>query len=218
MLSVSVIVEIICFLLSLATFKKNDSWAWISFRLYLLVVCVIELIGSYLKAQHHVNQWPYNILLIFQITFTCYFFNNLFVKYLKSKPIITIVIIGFFILVSLYIYQWISGSFYTFYELTYNVMTIVFIMYSLHFFYLLQKDNQYIDLKLYDHFWWVFGVFAFYFGSTAVNIFRGKLHIMINNKHYLTYYINMVLNIILYSCWSYSFICRKWLTSKSLSS
>ena len=31
---------------------------------------------------------------------------------------------------------------------------------------------------------------------------------------HLTYFIYKTLNVILYSCWSYSFICRKWLTKR----
>jgi len=180
-----------------------------------MVVCIVEFIGLYLKSQHHANQWPYNVLLPVQIVFTCFFFGDLFSCYLKSKPSIIPIIGGFALLSLLLIYSLFTQSFLIFYESAYNTMAVVFVIYSLCFFYLLQKDDRYIDLKISPQFWWVFGVLAFYFGSTAVNIFRGRLHIMINSKHYLTYYINIVLNIILYGCWSYSFICRRWLTTTS---
>jgi len=215
MITISTSIEIICFLVSLLSLKYERNKSWLSLRLYLMVVCIVEFIGLYLKSQHHANQWPYNVLLPVQIVFTCFFFGDLFSCYLKSKPSIIPIIGGFALLSLLLIYSLFTQSFLIFYESAYNTMAVVFVIYSLCFFYLLQKDDRYIDLKISPQFWWVFGVLAFYFGSTAVNIFRGRLHIMINSKHYLTYYINIVLNIILYGCWSYSFICRRWLTTTS---
>jgi hypothetical protein len=206
--------EIICFLVSLICIAKGADWICKSIWLYLLITCITEIYGIYLKANHHPNQWPYNILLIFQITFISFFFGNLFSKYIKSKPII---ISGLALLFGLYIYELLFHTFFRFYELTYNCMSVLLVIYSLYYFYLLLKDGNYIDLKYSANFWWVSGVLFFYFGSTAVNLFRGKLSVMVTPKHYLTYYIYIVLNMLLYGCWSYSFICKRWLTTTSKS-
>jgi hypothetical protein len=37
----------------------------------------------------------------------------------------------------------------------------------------LLKDENYTDLRISANFWWVIGVLFFYFGSTAVNLYRG---------------------------------------------
>jgi len=96
--------------------------------------------------------------------------------------------------------------------LTYSTMSVVFVVCSLYYFYLLLNDNQYIELKFSADFWWAVTTLLFYFGSTAVNIFRGKLMIKVTSENYLTYYIYLVLNILLSLGWSYSFICRKLTT------
>ena len=101
-------------------------------------------------------------------------------------------------------------------NITTSVMSVLFVLYSLYYFYCLLKDESHINLKYYPPFWWTAGVLFFYFGSTACNVFYSKLSVItVTPKHYLTYYIYNGLNIILYGCWSYSFICRKWAVSKS---
>jgi hypothetical protein len=74
-----------------------------------------------------------------------------------------------------------------------------------------------MPLKSSPEFWWVAGVLFFYFAATICNLFEEKLEdIVITSTQNLNYFVFKALNIILYSCWSYAFICRKWLkTSKS---
>jgi hypothetical protein len=257
--TLNTIFEILCFLIAILCLSKNRHLVWKSIRAYLFVTCIIEIIGIYLKTHHQANQWPYNILLVFQIAFNSWVFLGLFNKYIKSKFLIYG---GLALLIVLFIAETYSHGFFKFNEWTYNTMAIVFVLYSLFYFFLLLKDDEYINLKYSANFWWVAGVLLFYFGSTSVNVYRGmdpiaksKIKIITQNtgnknmidttirldsnsrkaalingsttiavksssksdkaivKHSSTYYIYIVLNIILYSCWSYSFICRKWLTT-----
>lgn len=205
--------EIQCLFFAAACLSKDQEMPWKSMCLFLFVTCASELSGIYLKRQHHANQWPYNILLVFQILFISYMFYGL----LKKNSIGKLAVQGgFAILTILYIIDICLHGFFWFNVLTYNSMSVVLVIYSLFYFYLLLKQDEIVHLKYSAGFWWVCGVLFFYFGDTAVNIFRGKLSvIMITPKHALPYYILVVLNIILYSCWTYSFICRKWLTTKS---
>jgi hypothetical protein len=205
--------ELQCLFVALFCLIKDREYPWKSMCLYLLITCITELTGIYLKRQHHVNQWPYNILLVFQITLISYMFYGLLKRSAKGGPV---VIGGFVFLAIFYIIDIVQHGFFRFNVLTYNAMSVFFVIYSLFYFYQLLKEDQYINLKYSAAFWWVCGVLFFYFGDTAVNLFRGKLSmIMITPKHALPYYILIVLNIILYSCWSYSFICRKWATKRS---
>lgn len=206
--------ELICFLISMFCLAKDADLVWKLLRPYLFTICITEFYGIYLKSHHLANQWPYNILLAFQIAFTSLMFSNLFRKYVsKSGLVLTF---GLVLLFFLYIYEISYHSFFRFNVVTYNSMSVLFVLYCLYYFYLLLKDSRYIDLKYSSNFWFVIGVLFFYFGSTAVNLFRGKLSILfLSKKHFLTYYIYIILNVILYSCWSYSFICRRWLTRKS---
>jgi hypothetical protein len=205
--------EVICFLIAIFCLSKNTNLLWRGIILYLLVTCITEFFGIYLKSHHQANQWPYNILLIFQMVFSSLLFGEMFNKYIKSKPII---ISGLALLLGLYLFELFDHDFFRFYELSYNTMSVLFIFYCLYYFYLLLKDNKYINLKYSADFWFVAGSLLFYFGGTAINLFRGKLSIIVGSQnHYLTYYLYIVLAVLLYGCWSYSFICRKWLTKKS---
>lgn len=212
-LTFSIVFEIQCFFFGLSCLMKDRETAWKILPLYLFLTCLAELTGIYLKRHHHANQWPYNILLVCHLLFTTYIFFHLFSKSKKSKLVVTS---GLAFLICLYIYDIIQHGFLWFNKFTYNAMSVFFTLYSLYYFYLLLKEDVYIRLRYSAAFWWVVGVLFFYFGDTAVNIFRGKLAVIkITPNHALPYYILVCLNIILYSCWSYSFICRKWLTKRS---
>jgi len=202
--------ETICFLVAVICLTRNVSRTWKILVPYLFITCAVEYAGVYLKKNHQPNQWPYNILLIFQILVVSLIFMNLFSRYLKKK---TLVIVGVAVLLLFYIYDTISHGFFTFYELTYNVMSVLYIIYCLYYFYLLLNAESYIELEYSANFWWVSGALFFYFGSTVVNIFRDELSPINMGGHNIGYYIYIILNIILYGCWSYSFICKQWLTT-----
>jgi hypothetical protein len=208
------IFELQCLLFAFICLLKDPSPEWRSSWLFLVITCVTEFTGIYLKRQHLANQWPYNILLIFQILFFSYMFWALFGKNNRKKRFI--IVSGLIILTLFYLYDLSQHGFYRFNTVAYNSMSVILVIYSLYYFYMLLKQDSYVKLKFSAAFWWSCGVLFFYFGDTAVNLFRGKLSkIMITQNHALPYFILMLLNIILYSCWSYSFICKKWLTKKS---
>jgi hypothetical protein len=200
--------ELLCFLTALFCLSGNMNYTWKLFVPYLFVICLTEITGIYLKMLHHANQWPYNILLVFQITVNMLMFLHLF-KYTKWKIVI---ICSTLLLAMLYIYEIVSHGVFYFNALTYDVMCVLFVLHCLSYFYFLLNDEDYIRLRYSPKFWWVSGALVFYFGSTVVNIFRGKLSGFVIADHSLTYYIYMLLNMILYTSWGYSFICKRWLT------
>jgi hypothetical protein len=257
--------EILCFLTAMVCLSKETNRVWKGVRIYLFVTCITEVFGIYLKSHHQSNQWPYNILLLFQIGYTSLMFADLLNKYVNSRRLIYWLLLS---LLLVYSCETFNHGFLKFNEWTYSSMAVVFVFYSLYFFYLLLNDDHYIKLKSSATFWWVAGSMLFYFGSTAVNIYRGmdpiakkKIQTIsqnlqpdirhqtmksissnanknrsgedtvnraaflvgkkdrngavltkspIVNKHSSTYYIYILLNAILYSSWSYSFICKTW--------
>lgn len=204
--------EIICFIFSLICLEKDENKAWIGQIIYLFTVCIAELEGVYLKLNHQPNQWPYNLLLISQITLITFMFWDLLKKNHTLKVTIFCVVI---VLSFIYLIEIFEHGIFRFNSLTYNTMSVIFVIYSLYYFYLQLKVDSYINLLREAEFWWVSGVLFFYFGVTAINLFRGKLSlILVTPKHALPYYILAVLNIILHGFWTYSFICRKWLMKK----
>jgi len=216
-------IETVCFITSLIwliNYKGQPIWRNVVFLLF--ITCSVEFMGIYVKRLYlhdrlhvHPNPWLYNILLLFQIVILSIMFNSLLTKYIKIKSAIFIIAL---LMVSLYVYEiWEHGVF-NYNNLTYSVMSVIIVLCSLIYFYLLLKDDSYIQLSRSADFWWIAGLLFFYFGSTVVNLFYSKLsHIMITPKRSLSYFIFNILNVLLYSCWSYSFICRRWLTTTSQS-
>ncbi len=161
----------------------------------------------------HQNVWLYNILLIFQATFISFMFQYLLSTYINCKPII---IGGLVWLAAIYLYEIFAHGIFQYNEKTNTMMLILFVIYSLLFYYHLIKDDEYINLVRLASFWWVGGLFLFYFGSTAANIFIDNLSPQKGLElKFLSSFIFKMLNVLLYGCWSYSFICRKWLTKAS---
>jgi len=225
-LTLNTIPELICFLAAVACLRNDKNVIWRIMILFLFITCLAEITGIYVKRLNlidknhlHPNGWVYNILLVFQATFFSLLFYELLKKYLKVKPVI---IGGLVLLMAIHIYKLGIQGFSKYDELMKTTMSIILVLYSFYFYYCLIKDDRYINLTKYPGFWLVAGILFFYFGTTTYNIFYEKLASMTNkSKTELAYlrYINSTFIILLYTCWSYSFICRRWLTptSKSLS-
>lgn len=213
-------VETICFLIAVFCLTKDKDLAWQTMILFLFITCITEFTGVGFKIHNrsdrmHIyqNVWLYNILLIFQAGFISFMFMYLLNKYINSKPII---IGGLALLAAFYIYDLVSHGFFIYDERTNTAMLVLIILYSLFYYYCLFKDEAYINLVYSPHFWWVAGLLFFYFGSTASNIFFNNLSpYRASALKDLSSSIFKALNVLLYSCWSYSFICRRWQTKTS---
>jgi hypothetical protein len=219
-LTLNISVELICLVIALFCLNKKAGKTWLSMIPFLLIICLIEIAGKYLKVLYTQgrihsleNSWLYNLLLVFQSLFISQHFKYLIGNYVNSKPLIYS---GLALITLLYIYELYDHGFYKYHNLTYIVLSILFISYSLYYYYNLLKADSYVNLKYSPGFWWVTGLLFFWFGTIICSLFYYKLKdITISPKVYLTSYIYMALNIILYSCWSYSFICIKWQMSTS---
>lgn len=212
-LTINTVSELVCLIVAIISLANDKSNTWRSMILYLLVTCVVEFIGIAVESKYRNNQWVYNIFLVFEAGFNSLMFYLIFGKYGKFKKN---VLAGFFIFIALYSYEIIKHGFREYNYLTYKVMSAIYVLYSLFFYFLLIRDDDYIGLKSSAVFWWTVGVLLFYFGNTACNLFDNSLsNTKIFGDEPLTYFIYKILNVLLYSCWSYSFICRKWLTTTS---
>lgn len=211
----STTIELICFIVSILCLIKDKNLVWRSMTLYLFVTCAAEFSGVYMARKFHYNQWVYNVFLLFETGFNNLMFFHLFGRYINSKPLIRS---GLALFVLLYTSELAYHGFLVYNNFTFTVMSVIYVFYSLYYYYLLLNDGHYIRLKYYPSFWWVAGTLFFYFASTACNLFDEKLeHAMITKSLNVSYFVFKALNIIQYSCWSYSFICRKWLMPKTIS-
>lgn len=212
--TVNTISELACLLFATICLKNDTSFTWRSMILYLLVTCIAEFYGVYIEKEEQQNYWVYNIFLLFDTGFMNLMFTYIFKQYHQSKFIVVPGIVFFIIL---YAYELIVQGFSLskkYNNLTYTVMSVIYVLYGVYYYYLLLKDERHIYLKYSAVFWWVAGTLLFYFGDTACNLFSNQLRALKIYQH-LSYFIFALLNIILYGFWSYSFICRKWLAKTS---
>lgn len=202
-ISFNIGVELACFLFALYYLGKDRS-SWKLMVIFLCLVVITEVSGKQLTLLRISNQWLYNIFLLFEAAFVgCMFYSLLS----KRKAWI---FYGFLLFSGSYLLEIYFRGFQQFLSLTNLLSSTLFVVYSLYFYYELLQDEKHYDLPGHAPFWWVTGCLFFYFGGTACNIFFDQLSIIKSGdlRLPLRYIIFSLLNFILYSCWSYSFICR----------
>jgi len=214
-LRINTLMELICFLVALYTLNKEPNIWWKGMILFLGITSSTELLGFQLKLYylkdplHHLpNLWIYNLLLIFQILFISFLFEVIFRPYVRFYFLRNF---GISVLGAIYLFETLEHGIFQYHKITNIISSLIWIIYGVMFYYYLLKEEYYIDLKTYSSFWWVAGILFFNFGTTVANIsFPYLVRIKLGPHKFLSYYIYNILIIILYSAWSYAFICRKW--------
>lgn len=173
----------------------------------MLVVCMIESAGwSVAVFFHQNNHWIYNIELPIEVLFMIWLFRKIFQPYVETTLWVILSTVAFVIL---YGRDGLEHGFREYADFTDTIMAIVFVLASCMYYYLLLKDERHVELYQHPPFWLVTGMFLFYFGSTAVNVFFDELmEVNIMKGISLRYIIFTVLNAILYGCWIFAFRCR----------
>lgn len=216
--TISTTAEAICFLIALGCLAKDSSRIWRCMVVFLFVTCATEMTGIYVKRLYladklhvHPNVWLYNILLLFQASFISLMFHHLLGKYSNRRHLI---LSGLVLLGALYVFETLAHGIFIYNNITNTVMSVLFVVYSYYYYYCLLKADEHLTLTFSPEFWWVAGALFYFFGRTASNVLFNIISLL-NPEIVTTYPIYKVLNVILYTYWSYSFICRKWLTSAS---
>ena len=199
-------IESICLVFAVFFLSKdNKSRFWKITIAYMALVPSTELLGKYCAHTYHNNIWIYNIYSLFEAAFVLYGLHYFLKDYIKIQKLI---IATFVLILSVFsIYTFVNGI-RVYNNLMISMMSVFFIIYALLYFYLLLKDEAYVNLKFHPAFWWVGGVLIFYFGSTLANFFDDYFRITLYGKYTLRFFIYTTINIFLYGFWSYSFICR----------
>ncbi len=205
--------EVICFILAVICLWTDKSIIWRSLVVFLFVTATCEICGVYFAKTYHDNQWLYNIFIVFEAFFNLAVFAHLFKKQNGNNLLYKL---GGACFVGSYISDLMNHGFFVYSNNTFTIMSVLYVIFSLYFFYLFVKSDTYINIKHSADFWWATGTLLFYFATTACNIFDKHLEeILITPTRNLSYFIFGALDVILYGCWSYSFICRRWEVKKS---
>ncbi|SDL71078.1 hypothetical protein SAMN04488084_102198 [Pedobacter antarcticus] len=205
--TVNTVVELICLIIGTCFIFNEKQPAWWIFYGYIFLTCIVEFTGIHLRLQKLPNMTVYNIFLIPEGIVISYFFYSLYQKY-TNKIKWLIAWIGIFLI--FWIAETLSDSFQGFAFNTSSFISISFVLASLYYYYLILKDPNFEKLGSYAPFWWVNGVLFYYFGTTAINIFFDYLlqDNIYTFPHSIRYNVIKIVNVFLYSCWSYAFICR----------
>ncbi len=205
-ISPNIVIELIAAIFAYFYLRKDRSRTWQLLMVYVIMVVVSETFGRYIaEVEEKSNHWLYNCMLLFEIGIMLAMFAMLFKKYLKN---LVIIYIGLTLSCLTYAFELYDHGFFTYNSMTRNAFSILLIVYALTYFYLFLVDKEYVSLRSYAPFWWVSGVLLFYSGSILINLSFSKIDFYISDKYPLRYLIYIVLNLILYALWSYSFYCR----------
>jgi len=212
------VTELLCLLCAIIFLYNDESRYWKLFITYLFLTCLTEIAGIHIrKVWHQPNYAVYNVFTLVEGFITSYFFFYLYSIYVHPGRWLKIWL-SLFVIV--YVSELYINHFGGFVFKTTTVMSVVFVLACLFYYYLMLKDERFRNLWNDAPFWWVNGTLFFYFGSITCNLFFEYLIQDTTNslRSSARYVIFIILNIILYSCWSYSFLCRyRQRTSSSLS-
>lgn len=206
--TVNTTVELICLLTGVLCLYRDKAPLWRFFPLYLFLVCLTEISAIYIRKVLLTSNLPlYNVFILVECFSVSIFFYYLIKKYVNRLKWLLIWLALFLVC---YGVEMVSSHYSSFVFKTASLMSFVFVLAGLYFYYLMLKDEKFIKLSTYSPFWWVNGALIFYFGSTATNIFFDYLVTDQVSKftHSIRYIIFNILNVSLYCCWSYAFICR----------
>lgn len=207
-LSVNTGAEMLCLLIALFCLFKDKEPAWKMFIFFLMVTCLVEVAGIYVrKTLDQPNFAIYNLFLIIECSVQNLFFYYIIKQHSTLKLIMVVWLVTFLLV---YFTELIVTHFKAYASTSSTLMSVELILASVYYYYLLLKDNAYQNLFIYPSFWWVNGIICFYFGGIACNVFFSYMVLdqTVGISHSVRYVVFNVLNVILYSCWSYSFICR----------
>jgi hypothetical protein len=123
--------EFICFLAALIFLIKDKSTAWKLFIPYLLLTCLVEMTGVYLRKVAHVPNYAlYNAFLLFECGVTGYAFYSLYRPFKNTGKWL---IAWYIIFTAIYVAELVMNHFKTFVSITATVMSVVFVLASLYY-------------------------------------------------------------------------------------
>lgn len=215
-ITLNTVSEFFCLAISMLFLYREKDKVWKNFILFLLLTCLVEIIGLHMRIRHQPNFMVYNVFLVIECTVMNYFIYHLVEGNHKLKKLLTgwLIIFLLFYFIELYV-----KHFNAYVSAATTLMSVELILASIYYYYRLLKEEKFRQLSKDASFWWVNGTICFYFAGMACNIFFKYL---LQEKAAVTssanYILFSILNVILYSCWSYSFICRYLQRTSSSSS
>lgn len=203
----SEIMEVICLASSFFYLSNGKVGYWGYFRWFMLFTLLLEFTGYILYFIYHLNNhWLYNINLPVEIIFISAVLYKICSPYFKVQYWL---LPGLSLFASFYFYESMHSHFLSYSIISNNIASVMIIIICCLYFYFFLKKEEYVDIYKHPPFWIIAGLFFFYFGSTACNIFYTYLaSINLKQQIPVRFIIFALLNFILYSCWMRAFLCK----------
>jgi MFS family permease len=209
----SQVFEVVCLIIAFLYLSVYRNSFWGSFRWFMLITVIVEIIGHTLQYRSIPNHWVYNLYMPIETFYKYYILYRLCRDYFRVERWL-IPFSGIFLI--LYLYESINSDFSRYSYITNSVMSVsIVIVCCLYYYYFLKKE-EYVNIYEHAPFWIITALFFFYLGSTACNVFWYYLSkIYADQQIPVRFIIFALLNFIMYGCWSYSFICKYRQTTSS---
>lgn len=194
--------ELIALVLAIIHYKKYAKTTEKFFLHFLVFTVATEFLGVYYAYFIEKNNSEIYIVYIF-LSFLFYFYW--FFSILKRKVFKRILVIlgSCFIVMALHNFFYESWS--NFHPTTFITGAFITLILSLFFFYELLNSNEVLNIKHSLRFWLAIGLLLFNIGMIPLMIFSDTF----NAYNELRVIILIILNLILYSCYSVGFIWSK---------
>ncbi len=175
---------------------------------FLLLTTLVEGTGYivYFVLHKPNNYWVFNAFLPVEILYLSWLFFKILPPNWTNRIFL---ISGAVLFLCFYFFESATSSFLLMSNTAKKMAGFYITLLCLLYYYGLFKSNEYIELKKSVAFWIISGCFLFYVSSIVCDIFFDYL-LIINYKNLkpVRYLIFIFLNLIMYGCWSYAFICR----------
>lgn len=194
--------EMVAAILATIHYKKYKNSIDKYFLFFLWYVVITEAVGWYYGHILEINNvWIYNIYIIISYLF----FINWYYSILKSNTFKNFVMVLGFAFISVALYNSFTQDWKYYLYITFIAGVVAVLISTLLFFSELLNGDEVLELKKNLRFWIATGMLLFSVGMVPLIIFSRIFQA--NNEMRLI--ILMILNIILYSCYSFGFIWSK---------
>lgn len=204
------LITITCLLATIVSFislLKEKSYLG-SIPYFLALTTLVEGTGYlvYFILHKPNNYWVFNAFLPVEILY----FSWLFYKILPPTRLNRFFLIaGTILFIATYLSESFQSSFTMMSNNAKKIAGFYITLLCLLYYYGLFKSKEYIELNKSIEFWIISGCFLFYVSSIVCDIFFDYL-LIINYKNLkpVRYIIFIFLNLVMYGCWSYGFLCK----------
>ena len=187
-------------------FLNKKTGLWQLFKIFLLIILIIESIGWY---AHYIlqknNNWIFNILMLMTLPFFVLLFSSQPMAIKNKKSLLVIVSFFLFTIIN---FIWGEG-FWDYIKYTSVFGHIILAAIACYFLMNIFKEEDSRDLFRYEYFWLANGLLLYCLGNIVLYLFLNALRAYYQETYINIYVkINGAINVLFYSSLIIAFICR----------